>query len=351
MTVPLPLKLKGAPGSPYTRKMLALLRYRHLPYEFLIGDQATELGLPEPKVVLLPTFYLPDDTGEVRAEVDSTPLIRRFEAEFQGRSVIPADPVLAYLNNLLEDYADEWLTKAMFHYRWRFAADIDKAGTVLPLWRDISAAPEKLAAAKRFVSERQIARLHVVGSNDTTAPVIEASYHRFLAVFDALLQHQPFLFGRRPASADFAIYAQLTQLARFDPTPAGICLREAPRVGAWTDLVDDLSGTPAPQDGWLRTGAGALPPGAVGVLRDLLSEVGRCYVPVMLANAEALRRGDAQVSTTVEGQPWRQAPFAYQGKCLQWLRESFAGLGEAHRREVVALLAGTGCEPLLEATR
>ena len=26
------VELMGAPGSPYTRKMLALMRYRHIPY-------------------------------------------------------------------------------------------------------------------------------------------------------------------------------------------------------------------------------------------------------------------------------------------------------------------------------
>jgi hypothetical protein len=53
-----PIRFKGVPGSPYTRKMLAYLRFRHIGYELLIGNQADDLGLPQPKVGLLPTFYL-----------------------------------------------------------------------------------------------------------------------------------------------------------------------------------------------------------------------------------------------------------------------------------------------------
>ena len=63
MPIKEPVKFKGAPGSPYTRKMLAYLRYRHIRYELLIGDQASAMGLPEPRVSLLPTFYLPDSNG------------------------------------------------------------------------------------------------------------------------------------------------------------------------------------------------------------------------------------------------------------------------------------------------
>ena len=56
------IALKGAPGSPYTRKMLALLRYRHIAYR-LLGDNPLNSveGLPEPKVQLLPTFYFAGD--------------------------------------------------------------------------------------------------------------------------------------------------------------------------------------------------------------------------------------------------------------------------------------------------
>ena len=102
------IALSGAPGSPYTRKMLAVLRYRRIAYRFLSLAQAA--AMPRPRVPLLPTFYLPDASGALEAVTDSTPLIRRLERDHAGRSVIPADPALAFIDSLIEDYADEWLT-------------------------------------------------------------------------------------------------------------------------------------------------------------------------------------------------------------------------------------------------
>ncbi len=52
MTIKQPVQFKGMPGSPYTRKMLAYLRYRHIRYELLFGDQADSLDLPKAKVGL-----------------------------------------------------------------------------------------------------------------------------------------------------------------------------------------------------------------------------------------------------------------------------------------------------------
>ena len=228
----------------------------------------------------------------------------------------------------------------MFHYRWYYDDDIDKAGKILPRWRNLSTPDESLVAMSKMVSERQIARLYVVGSNDITAPVIEDSYHRFLAIFDRVIQKQPFLMGQRPGSADFAFYAQLTQLAKFDPTPAQICLEKAPRIYAWTDVVDDLSGNAASEDGWLTREQ------AKSVLGDLLAEVGRVYVPAMIANAEALMAGRNQMETSIDGKPWIQPAFPYQGKCLQWVRQEYAALEDEERSVVDEILAGTGCQEL-----
>ena len=104
--------------------------------------------------------------------IDSTFQIRRLEELYGERSVIPTDPALAFLDALVEDYADEWLTKCMFHYRWAFDADAQKAVEVLPRWSDVTLADEVVANLSKRFGERQIGRLGVVGSNETTGPLI-----------------------------------------------------------------------------------------------------------------------------------------------------------------------------------
>lgn len=334
------IALSGAPGSPYTRKMLAVLRYRRIPYRFLPASGPALAGLPQPKVALLPTFYLPDEAGTLQAVTDSTPIIRRLEREHAGRSLIPADPALAFLDELIEDYADEWLTKAMFHYRWAYGADIAKAAAILPCWRGYCVPDEELAARGAMFAERQIGRLRYVGSNPVTGPVIEAAYERFLRAFDAHLTRQPYLLGDRPAACDFAVFGQLTQLAEFDPTPMALTLKVAPRVTAWVGMMEDQSGVEPKDDGWISMAA--LPP----TLIALLTEVGRVYPPVMLANAKAVMDGAAEVAATVDGQAWSQQPFPYQAKCLQWLRQSRAGLDDGARAKVDSALRSTGCTAL-----
>ena len=131
------LELLGMPGSPYTRKMLALLRYRRIPHRIIWGSHFEPLAnYPAPKVKLLPTFYFPTANGK-EAVVDSTPIIQRLEREHDDRKVVPDDPLLRFLTNLIEDFADEWVTKAMFHYRWHFSEDAANAGPLLAFWQNL----------------------------------------------------------------------------------------------------------------------------------------------------------------------------------------------------------------------
>ena len=335
------LEFTGAPGSPYTRKMLSLLRYRRLPYSIYWGTGNIPEGYPEPKVRLLPTFFFPDgENGELVPETDSTPIIRRLETDHPARSVIPTDPTLKFINALIEDYADEWLTKAMFHFRWAHEADWKNVAPLLVYW-GMNKAPDDVAKelAENF-AKRQIDRLYVVGSNNVTAETIESSYERLINVLDKLIQRKGFVLGARPSSADFALFGQLTQLAIVEPTSAGITSRTSLRVRAWVDLMEDLSGL-SPTDGdWFSADESR------EALGPLLAEIGRTYTPAMVANAKAVIEGDASFETEIDGRPWTQPTFKYQAKCLQWLREDHAALSDNERGSVDGLLAGSGCEAL-----
>ena len=339
--IPTPLLLNGAPGSPYTRKMVSLLRYRRIPYRLLQYGMGNPPGLPRGKVVLLPTFYFPGPDGNLEPVVDSTPIIRRLESAFDGRSVIPPHPVTAFIDYLLEDYADEWLTKAMFHYRWHYAADADKAGEILPRWSRISSSDEEMAQVKKFIMDRQISRLYVVGSNDTTAPVIEASFERFLELFNAHLKVSPFLMGNRPGASDFAMFGQLTALTHFDPTPMALTLAKAPRVYAWVEVCEDHSGLEPAIEDWIDPG------NIPQTIIDLLREFGRAYVPALLANEKAIADGRNTFETEIEGRTWKQQAFPYQAKCAQWIRNAYADLDQANRESTDRILSGTGIERLL----
>jgi len=335
-----PLQILGAVGSPYTRKLRAVCRYRRLPHVFIQNGQPESRGLPKPKVELMPQL-IAEEGGERKALTDTTPLIRRLETEHPNeRSAIPTDPALAFLDAVVEDYGDEWITKAMFHYRWAYEADIEKAGLILPRWSMSQQPDEQLEQLSQMFSKRQIDRLWVVGSNEKTGPMIEASFERFLTCMENHLRNHRFVLGDRPGSGDFALFGQLTQLALFDPTAVATVLRVSPRTYAWTELVEDLSGLEPSEDGWFTRD------GLPDTFRDLLSEIGRVYPPFLIANADALASGAEKVECQIDGEAWTQKPFPYQGKCLEWLRRDHAALADGDRAFVDEVIAGTGLEAL-----
>ena len=344
MNIPQPVELIGSPGSPYTRKMVSLLRYRRIPHQTVWADPATELkrrGIEVPRLVFLPTFIYSDDAGNAVPRSDSTPIIRELEHAFPGRSVLPVDPALAFIDYLLEDFADEWCTKYMFHYRWHFAADADNAGSLLPTYMNLTLPDEDWKQLKTLFSERQVGRLRYVGSNDDTAPVIDASYRRLLRALEQHFSQLPFLLGRRPGAADFALFGQLSQLVGFDPTPRAIAHKLSNRTVGWTGLMEDLSGLECGDADWEELAA--LPE----TLKGILSEVGRVYVPALLANAKAVQAGEKHWQAPIDGCDWNQQAFPYQAKCLGWINDEYNSLSEPDRDRVDGLLAGTGCEKLL----
>ena len=94
----------GATPSPYTQKMISLMRFKRIPFDVHFGDVASllkERNISPPKPVLLPVMLLEDDSGNEIATTDSTPIIRTLEKKHPERSVLPQDQAL----NLLTIYS------------------------------------------------------------------------------------------------------------------------------------------------------------------------------------------------------------------------------------------------------
>ena len=338
-----PIPIVGNPASPYTRKMLALMRYRRIPYAVEWGDPRAlikKMGLEEPKPILLPVLVFNID-GKNKAITDSTPIIRHLENEFSVRRVIPSDPKLNFLNYVLEDFGDEWVTKYMFHYRWHFEDDIEKAGTVLPLMHDVSLENKSHLEFKKYFSELQTSRLWVVGSNNKTAPIIEESYKRFLNQLETCLSINPFLFGKRPSSSDYAIYGQLTQLIGFDPTSSAIAHNISPRAISWIDQMEDLSGLNVHEEDWITFEQ------AERNLSNIFEEIGKVYVPALLANSNAINQNEKTWTANIDGAEWNQKSFPYQAKCLQWINDEFEVLSHDDQKDILNFLKNTGCSDLI----
>lgn len=327
-------RILGGLGSPYSMKMRAILRYRRLPHVWIQIDPSHEAERAQVRAPVIPVIQYLDGSYHN----DSTPMIHDLEALHPGwRSIIPDDPADAFLAALLEDMADEWGTKFMFHYRWFRERDQKQMSEWLSFDRF---AGEGLATIERYAHafrDRQVGRMALVGCTPGNQAMIETTLARLLAVLEAQVPAQPYLFGTRPTLAEFGWYGQLSQLI-VDPTPNDLMRATAPYTTRWLMHVDDLSGL----DGDWRGDAPL--PRAVG---ELLTLAGEVYFPFLIANAEAAARGEPTFAFQALGMGYEQGVFKYQVRCLETLRRAWRDLEPEARERIEPLLRDTGClEPL-----
>jgi glutathione S-transferase len=330
--------LYGGLGSPYSMKMRAILRYRRLAFDWVqIGSPGTDTLLAQLKVPVIPVLRFPD--GHLGN--DSTPLLHELERLHPGeRSIVPADPGDAFLAGLLEDMADEWGTKSMFLYRWLRERDQARVSEWLAF--DRLGAPGRAAIlefAARF-RDRQVGRMAIVGCTPANAPLVEASADRIMALLDAHVTEQRYLFGGRPSLADFGWLGQLSQLAT-DPTPSEHMRARYPFLFRWLMQLDDASGV----EGDWRDPAAPLPPALAG----LLAVAAEVYFPFLEANAAAVAAGAQAFRFEAWGMPYEQGVFRYQVRCLEALRAAYAALPADARGRVDAVLPAPARTSLAQA--
>lgn len=322
-------RIFGSELSPYSVKVRSYFRYKDIPHEWIPRNPANiEEFQKYAKLPLIPLVVTPDGQGLQ----DSTPIIEKLEGQNPTPSIHPAEPAAAFVSALLEEYGDEWVNKPMFHYRWSY--EPDQISTAERIARTAFAASgEALVKASAQVRERMVNRLHVVGSSEATKPIIEASLTDLLTLLESHLNGRDYLFGGRPAFADFGLFAQLYEMST-DPTPGAILRRTAPRTLAWCERMLD-PGDNGPFETWAALEAGLMP--------LLERQVAALFLPWSAANEKALMAGEAAFSVDLAGGTFSQETGKYHARSLQVLRRRYQDLPAAERQAVDGALGTCGC--------
>jgi glutathione S-transferase len=328
-------RIFGAEVSPYSVKVRSYFRYKGIPHEWIVRGPASQAEYQKyAKLPIIPVVATPEDEGLQ----DSTPILDELEKRFPEPSIHPSDPTTAFLSALLEEFGDEWGNKWMFHYRWAREADQRSAGERIAKVMMPDVEGEQLATVTDNIVQRMVGRVWFVGSNEQTTPQIEHSYQEAVAQLEAHLAERRYLFGARPAFADFGLWGQLYNCWT-DPTAGGILVDRAPHVVAWVERMLEPKAE-GDFESWE-----SLEPTLMPLLEG---QLGGLFLPWSDANARALAEGREEFSVELAGQTFTQKPQKYHAKSLKALRARYAAVTD--KSALDPILKRAGCLDWLRAS-
>jgi glutathione S-transferase len=324
-------RIFGSEMSPYSVKVRSYARYKGIPHEWIPRTTASEEAYRKyARLPIVPTVATPQDEGLQ----DSTPIMETLDARFPEPSIHPADPALAFLSALIEEFGDEWGNKLMFHHRW--FAQVDQLASAQTLARLAQPQGDEAEVAQwaAMILQRMSTRGHFVGSSPANAPLITGYYFELLDLLEAHLRTRKYLFGGRPAFADFGLGGQLYECS-VDPTCGAGMRARGPAVLDWCHRMMEPR-----EDGPFETWESLAP-----TLKPLLAYIGRYFLPWTAANAGALEAGEAEFTVDLPGGAYTQPPQKYHARSLGVLRARYAAL--ADNAALKAILDEAGCTPWL----
>ena len=320
-------RIIGAEMSPYSVKIRSYFRYKAIPHQWILRNAASQAEYERyARMPIIPLVVTPEGTGIQ----DSTPIIDAIEKRHPQPSIHPDDAVTQFISVLIEEFGDEWGNKWMFHYRW--AREVDQrcsAGRIARMRSPTASEPE-LEAFVSQVRARMVDRVWFVGSNAVTAPQIEAGFVDMLTLLDAHLAARPYLFGGRPAFADFGLWGQFYELWT-DPTAGALIEGNAPHVLDWVHrmLWPKAEGT---FEAWSTLEPTLMP--------ILTRQVGGQFMPWTCANEKALAEKKEEFSVALADKLWTQKPQKYHARSLGMLRAKYAEIADKSALDPVLEAAG-----------
>jgi glutathione S-transferase len=321
-------RIFGAEMSPYSVKVRSYFRYKAIPHQWVLRNAASQAEYEKyAKMPIIPLVVTPEGSGIQ----DSTPIIDAMEKLYPEPSIHPDDPVASFISALVEEFGDEWGNKWMFHYRWAREVDqISSAGRIARMLGP-TASEEKHTALAGQIRARMVGRVWFVGSNEVTAPQIEAGFINMLELLDAHLATRPYLFGGRPAYGDFGLWGQIYEMWT-DPTTGAIIGAGAPHVLNWVHrmLWPKAEGA---FESWSTLAPTLMP--------ILIQHVGGRFMPWTCANEKALKEAREEFSVTLADKVWTQKPQKYHARSLGMLRAKYAAATD--KAALDPILEAAGC--------
>jgi glutathione S-transferase len=253
--------------SYFTRKLTGYLDYKGIPFllrRFVGGNrEAREAGWPG----AMPVVMTPG--GEYMW--DTSAMIHHLESRFPEASVFPVNPVLRFVDYILEDALDEWLYRAAVGSRWFYEENHRVGGWELA--RDATHELE-IPGDQAYA----VVKAHVTATCEpfgVTAANIDSWIDEILRpwfrVTGMHLTSHRYFFGARPSLADFAFFGG--NAAHFINDP--LCRRwvdaDAPAIVAHTHRIME------PED--QEFGEWMAPGEVPETLIAILAELGRFYLP------------------------------------------------------------------------
>jgi len=307
-------RIFGAELSPYSVKVRSYFRFKQIPHEWIIRSAAVMDEFTKyAKLPIIPLVVSPDE----QSLQDSTPIIEQLEQQFPDSSIYHEDPLVNFVSSMIEEFGDEWGNKWMFHIRW--ARDIDQLNSArrIAYLSQPEADSEQLDALTEQIRQRMVSRVWFVGSNEQTAPQIEASFQLAAEQLDLHLSTRAYLLGGRPSFGDLGLWGQVYNIWT-DPTYCAMIEAKYPHLLAWIQrmLWPRIEGD---FEHW-ETLKPSLKP-------FLKTQIGDLFMPWTQANAAAISHGDDEFSVQLNGHTWTQKPQKYHAKSFQALREKYVALG------------------------
>jgi glutathione S-transferase len=314
------VQLYGMEVSPYAVKVRALLRHKGLAHQWLPRSKRYESAFrAKAKLPLIPLLVIGDEAFQ-----DSTPILDLLEQRFVGSPITLADPSLNWLSRALEESADEWTVKAMFHYRWHYEADRINAG--LRISRASVEPGTDPAPFASMISAHLMTRLPTLGCTDNNKPVLESYLLQSAARINTHVEKRAYLFGGQLSYADLGLACMYHQLLS-DPTPRGL-------LQPYVALQDWVMRCMSPTDQGDTEPLSDLLPTLAPILEH---ELKLHYLPWAKANSQAFVAEQADLSCAL-GTPaatFAQPTQKYSVKSFATLQSHWQALSNEQKQDLL----------------